>query len=380
MPLDTRRVVLLVPTSGLSLLREFTAPEVYLALSGTQASFDNHYVSVHMAFVRVRRGGSKVGDDGSGWRSLSKHLSVRDTREDDPDAELMVSTIIPTFALTLAPLSLTQLQLRPCESVRTEQASEDVLRRLGGVFQMVFYGADLANKDRAAILTPDGPSGPSKGCPSTSSLSCPKTAVSSRREEDTPLSAGTGWSGAPEPPFFQRSMNGVSVIDQSLELKTQPGHGRDAPLAGRVTLVMVNAEAHARLAGKGVPHVKAARDPCSVRVILGEDLVHVARFPFPVRSKDVRVVYSKSRGYAHFTVLPLEGLLEVPFALTACNVEKNDPRTLLSTFCWPMCVPLASLPRLDFNAEWARNAVSTDRACCCAGMFRAIFNTLISCR
>lgn len=358
-PRDTLRVVLLVPASGLSLLREFNVPEVYLALSGTRSAFDNHFVSVHMAFVRVRRGVSEIEDDGHDWRSLSKNLMVRDTREDDPDAELMVSTIIPTYALTLAPPSLTQLQLRPADSAEMFQAPEEVVRRLGGQMRKVFYGADLADKDRTAILTSGGPSRPLKGGLSTPPLACPKTAVSSRCEKDTPLSAGAGQSRTPEPPSLQRCRNGASVVDQSLELMSQPGRGRNTLLVGRVTLVMVNGEARASLAEGGVPHVEATRDPCSVRVILGKDLVHVARFPFPVTVKDVRVVYSKSQGYAHFIVWPLEGLLEVPFALTACNVDEDGGRTLLSTFCWPMCVPLASLPRLDFNAEWAHVAVST---------------------
>lgn len=106
--------------------------------------------------------------------------------------------------------------------------------------------------------------------------------------------------------------------------------------------------------------MEATRDPCSVRVIMSREFVHVVRFPFPVTSKGARVEYSESQEYVHFTVLPLAGLLEVPFALAACNIEEGGWRTLLSTFCWPMCVPLASLPRLDFNAEWVHDKVSVD--------------------
>ncbi|CAM9211239.1 unnamed protein product, partial [Laminaria digitata] len=360
MPVDTRRVVLLVPASGLSLLREFNVPEVYLGLTGTLSGFDNHFVSVHMAFVRVRRGGSTAEDGTNDWRSLNRHLMVRDTREDDTDAELMVSAIIPTYALTLAPLHLTQLQLRPRDSAEMFHAPKDVMRRLGGMMMKCFYGADLANKDRTAILTPDENPWFSKGGATTPPLPCPKAAVSSRCAKDTPFPAAvSGGSGAPESPFLQRSKNGGSVIDQSLEVMSQPGRRTGAPLVCRVTLVMVNREARAHLSGGGGPRVEGTPDPCSVRVVLGTELVHVVRFPFPVISEKVRVVSSKSQGYAHFTVLPLSGLVEVPFALSAsCNVEEDGAKALLlSTFCWSMCVPLTSLPRLDFNAEWAHNKV-----------------------
>lgn len=92
-PRDLRRVVLLVPKSGLSLLRAFTQPELYLALSGTLEPFENFFVSVHTVFVRVRRGSKYRGqEDIDVWRSLNSHLMVRDTWEQDPEAELMVRT------------------------------------------------------------------------------------------------------------------------------------------------------------------------------------------------------------------------------------------------------------------------------------------------
>lgn len=140
---------------------------------------------------------------------------------------------------------------------------------------------------------------------------------------------------------------------------SESGCEPNAPMAGKVVLHMVNKEACSNLANGQVPRVKATRGPCSVRVILGDELVHTTCFPFPVTTKDVPAVYSKSEGYAHFTVWPLEGLLDVPFSLATCNVEENGPMTLLSTFCWPICVPLASLPRLDLHAERAHHEVGT---------------------
>lgn len=62
-PLDSRRVVLLVPQSGISLLRAFVAPEAFLSLADKRRVFDNHFVSIHMAYVRVRRGTSDLSDE-----------------------------------------------------------------------------------------------------------------------------------------------------------------------------------------------------------------------------------------------------------------------------------------------------------------------------
>lgn len=359
-PPDTRRVVLLVPSSRLSLLRQFDISEVFLALTGTVAKFDNQFVSVHMAFVRVRRGGREVKDDRSDrndWRSLTQHLKVRDAREGDLEAELMVSAIVPIYALTMAPPCLTELQLRLQESEEVFQAPAHVKRRLGWQMMKVIYGADLNNEDNTAILTPGEPSVPWEGRYSSPSLACPKHAVSSRCEQDTVNSPVVRRSGSPESTYLQPFAYGKSQVKQSFEVISQPGCGRKASFAGRVTLVMCNKEAREHLAMGGAPRVEATGDPCSVRVVLGKELVHMARFTFPVTCEDVKVVYSESQGFAHFTVLPSKGFLEVPFALTACNVDGNDTMKLLSTFCWPMCVPLASLPRLDFNAEWAHQKV-----------------------
>ena len=83
---DTRRVVLLVPKAGLLLLRAVKQAELYLALSGTVSPFDNHFVSIHTAFVRARRGSDGHDrDEGEGWRSSSRNLAVRDTTENDPE-------------------------------------------------------------------------------------------------------------------------------------------------------------------------------------------------------------------------------------------------------------------------------------------------------
>lgn len=169
MPLDTRRVVLLVPKSGISLIRAFKSSELYLALSGTLASFDNHFVSVHTVFVRVRRGSGYRQEVHEGWSSLNDHLMVRDSREDDPEAELMVSAVVPTFALMMAPPALTELQLRPRDSVEFYSAPKDIMRRFGGQLRKTFYKADLGNKDRTAILTP--------GAACDARLACPDKAV-----------------------------------------------------------------------------------------------------------------------------------------------------------------------------------------------------------
>lgn len=352
------RVVLLVPPSELGPLRASPNPDVFLSIGLADVS-DEHFLSIHIAFVRVRRGGSAFDDGKNDWRSISGHLEVRDTQGDDPYAELMVSAVVPTFVTEVAPKSETKVQLRSLKSVGLDQVHLDWLRKFGENKSMVLYSTTLANTDGTAVLTPDRKSRTWKGGSLSSPLACPKQALSSRRDVYSPRSSEAKVPGASESPLLRRFIHGKSHIDQSLELMSQPRRGRDAPLMGRVKLFMANPEAREHLAKGDVPHVEAVLDPSSVRVILGEELTHTVRFPFPVMTNDVRVVYGK-QGYVHFIVLPLEGLLGVPFTLAACNVEDNGPRTLLSTFCWPMCVPLAFLPKLDVNAEWAHDKVSMD--------------------
>ena len=110
------RVVLLVPPLGLVPLRGFGCPYVFLRLSEAHRPIDTHVMSVHMAFVRVRRGRSVLWKDGNDWHSINQHLEVRNTQENDPDAELMVSAIVSKVELNPAALSLTDVQLRPVES------------------------------------------------------------------------------------------------------------------------------------------------------------------------------------------------------------------------------------------------------------------------
>lgn len=363
--LNIRRVVLLVPLKKLGHIRAAMNPAIFLSLSKMDDDNDNddHFMSVHMAFVRVRRGGNGVEDGNTHWRSLSRHLEVRDTRSGDPDAELMVSVVVPRFMLETTPVSQIKVQLRRLDSIGLSQRQVHRHEKVGKVSTMVMYETNLANTDGTAIQTPGRPSGAWKASFSSPPLDGLNMALSSRCEKDSSFNSAMGVLRTSDSPLLQRFLHGESCIDQSLELMGQPGRGNDAPLVGRVKLVMANREAREHLAKGETPHVEATLNPCSLRVVLGKELIHVTLFPFPVVCKGVRVVYSKSQGYAIFTALPLEGLIEVPFALKACSVEDDGPRRLLSTFCWPTCVPLISLRRLDFNAEWAHHTVST-RGCC----------------
>ncbi|CAN0560689.1 unnamed protein product, partial [Ectocarpus sp. 12 AP-2014] len=58
---------------------------------------------------------------------------VRDTRSDDPAAELMISALVPSFAFSLAPLSETEVRLRPRDSVEMMRAPKDVMNKMGGM-------------------------------------------------------------------------------------------------------------------------------------------------------------------------------------------------------------------------------------------------------
>ncbi|CAN0267812.1 unnamed protein product, partial [Ectocarpus sp. 12 AP-2014] len=359
-PLDTRRVVLLVPHSGLMLLRAFSLPEIYLSLAGTRGTFDNHFSSLHMAYVRVRRGrsggGSRDGGNDNGWRSLSDHLCVRDTRSDDPAAELMISALVPSFAFSLAPLSETEVRLRPRDSVEMMRAPKDVMNKMGGMLWKCFFKANLTDKDRTAILTPGGddPFGESGGGSSVDvPLACPKTAVTDRLHE-APSSTPSTKS---EPALLHRIVDGKSTVDRSVELICNGPAGKtgDARFVYRIKFTMMTDLAREALTS-ATPSVAESLDPCCVRVTLGKGLLTlVAHLPFPVNRNAVDMKFSRRQGFVLFTVPPLGGSLHIPSTLTACVADGGG--TVPSNIWWPPCAPLSSLPRLDFNAEWSFNKV-----------------------
>ena len=346
-PFDTRRVVLLVPECGLSALREFAAPEIFLSLTGTQGSFDNHFVTIHMAYVRVRRSGSKPVEDDDGWQSLSEHLSVRDTTEDDQDAELMVSAVAPLSALMMAPASETKLQLRPRESLEIMNVSKNSSRKLGSKPLPVFYESTLDNRDRTAILIPGRNNDQYDPiiC-SPKPLACPAKGLSNGSEALSTVSTNSM--------FFRHSQDDY-VVDYSLELVYE-----ERRFLYRVTITMANEEARRLLRSKGcIPTVESRLDPCCLHVELGGGkFVYAARFPFPVDCKALRLKFSKKQGFLYFTVPPLVGPVGNPFSLTRQYTTENGRSSLLlSTRCFPATAPLGTLPKLDFNAEWAHPMV-----------------------
>ena len=361
-PLDTRRVVLLVPKSGLALLRAFRQSELYLALSGKVVPFENHFVGVHAAFVRVRRGGSHGQDGHHGWRSLNSHLMVRDTREDDPEAELMASALVPTFALMMAPPALTKLELRPRDSTEIFQAPKDIVKKLGGMLTKSFFAADLADVNKTATLTPgrtdDDVVRVGAACPR---LTCPEEAVARRpkmREPRSPNPEPVGNSSA-RAAMMHRFMLGGAAVDQSIELISQAGGGSSTSLLYRVTLNMGSTQAQERFAGGGAPVIENTLDLCTtVRVKLGEGMSHVTSFPFPVWRSSIEMKFSRSQGYVLYSVRPVStGEVELPFEWTACEGQGAERRVVPSIPAWSPCPPLAALPRLDFKAEWAHSKV-----------------------
>ena len=338
-------------------------PHLYFShrTSPPPAQFDNFFTCVHMVYVRVRRGGvGSLGEEG--WRSLNGHLSVRDTREDDPEAELMVSSLVPSVGLKLAVPSLTEVRLRPCEGIEMMNATKSVKKRLGGA-SMAFYKANLVDADRVAVLTPGSKAGLfERGVGSPPPLFCPLVGVTGMPDRDvSPSSTQPGRSLSPEPAVLHRSAHGDSIIDRSIELINQAARGSNPRLAYKLTLVMANDHARGRFAAaEGAPEVVRTRDPCLVLVQLEEGLCHATRLPFPAAKRSaMKIKMSRRQGYVNLTIPLLRGALQDPFTLTAYDAEgSGGPRILPSTVFWPPCAPLSSLPRLDFKAEWAHSKVT----------------------
>ncbi len=334
--------------------------------SPNPSQFDNFFTCVHMVYVRVRRGGGGGGggDGEEGWRSLNGHLSIRYTREDDPEAELMVSTLVLTMGLLAAVPSLTEVRLRPCESAEMHNAPKSVKKRLGEGANMAFYKAGLADADRVAILNPGGQAGLSgDGAGTPPPLACPRIAVAGM--PDRVLSASSpqsGRSNSPGPAVLHRSVHGDSIVDRSIELLNQPAvRGGGPRLAYKLSLVMANDRARESLAAaEGAPEVVRTRDPCLLVVQVGEGIRHATRLPFPAaKTSAMKIQISRRRGFVHLTVPLLRGALQEPFSLTAYGTDDSGgPRILPSTVFWPPCAPLSSLPRLDLKAEWAHDKVN----------------------
>lgn len=361
-PLDTRRVVLLVPQSGISLLREFVAPEVFLSLTDKSLVFDNHFVSIHMAYVRVRRGSGSLNDDdiSNGWRALNKHLVVRDAREDDPEAELMVSAVVPTFGLRVLPPSMVDLQLCPRDSTEIFFAPKKVKKRLGiGMWKCpVVFKADLADVDRTAVLTPG-----LEGCLEESEfvglLALPAKGLSGAFNTASHFDGANDNRGARGQNRLRRFRYDDAAIDQSIELRCRGSAGDGSQLACTVTLSMANDLAQQSLRSAS-PAVEATLDVCSVRVTLGEGRSHTTHLPFPLKWNAIRMKVSKRQGFVVLTIPPADQPFQLPVTRSGGSYNNGDVccPDVPSALFWTPCAPLISLPKLDLKAEWAHEMVS----------------------
>ena len=360
-PLDTRRVVLLVPKSGLPLLRDVSSTEIFLSLSEKVGSSDNHFASIHTAFVKVRRGSSYERDDCRGWWSLTSNLKVHDAREDDPGAEFMVSALVPAYALMMAPPELTALQLRSWDSTEMFAAPEDVMDTLGGQTSKVLYKADLSNVDKTAVLIPGATENFCQGEVSCPFLPCPEVAATycsnNPSSQSSPRQVGPNSDQAATK---YRFTYGGAAVDQSIGIIDQAEGRGEARLVYRVALNMVSAEAREVLAAGSAPAIENTLDPCTVRVKMGKGVSHVIRFPFPMRSNTIEMKFRKRQGLVVFTVNPQSSPRpQPPFAWTTYGIQGvGHSRVLPSMMSWSPCPPLSSLPRLDFNAEWAHEKVN----------------------
>lgn len=265
--------------------------------------------------------------------------------------------MVPSFALMMAPPAFTELQLRPRDGIEMYQAPKNVMRRLGGYFNKHFFKATLDNTDKTAVLIPGATGDILHGGVSTPRFSCPDRVACPDRDASRPSPpTGRGLSKAVD---THRFMHGDAAIDQAVELVEQAGsNSGDARLVYRVTLVMANDEARECLAAGAAPALKTLHDPCSVRVALGEGLSHATSLPFPIERRRVQVKYSKRQGYVIYTAPPVRQPLNLPLAWTGLDIEGVGKAVLPSMPSWSPAVPLSSLPRLDFQAEWAHEKVS----------------------
>ncbi|CAM9120819.1 unnamed protein product [Ectocarpus sp. 6 AP-2014] len=138
------------------------------------------------------------------------------------------------------------------------------------------------------------------------------------------------------------------VVDHSIELIRDLWMIEGSGLVYKVTLRMADDGARDVLATGGAAVDEKAGGLCSVCIKLGGRFEHFTHFPFPVKKSAINLKVSKRQGHAIFTVPPSGSPAQIPVTALA---------GLPSSLFWSPCVPLASLPRLDFQAEWTHGQV-----------------------
>ncbi|CAM9255485.1 unnamed protein product, partial [Ectocarpus sp. 4 AP-2014] len=133
------------------------------------------------------------------------------------------------------------------------------------------------------------------------------------------------------------------VVDHSIELVRDFGTIEGSSLVYKVTLRMADDGARDVLATGGTAVDEKAGGLCSVCVKRGGRFVHFTHCPFPVKKGAINLKVCKRQGHAFFTVPPSGSPAQIPVTALA---------GLPSSLFWSPCVPLASLPRLDFQADW----------------------------
>lgn len=350
-------------------MREFKLPQVYLSIAtieGVAPGFDNHFLSLHMAYVRVQRGRVRSNEDGDGWQSLNDHLHVRDAHRDDPEAELMVSAVIPGYAVTALPPEMVKLELRPRENHETVNAPKATKRRMksgGGLDK--YCRVCLSDRDRIAVIpTGDSASSSKSRAGATRPLVCPPKVARDRRIKaaPSPISPET-MLGRPTPAILHRMTHGEFLFDQSVQLVSENGRFKY-----RVTVVMANDQAKGLLAPDGVaPVVEESEDHCSVRIKLGGGLMtHETHLPFPVNWKSAHIKFSKKQAYLVLTIPPAASAIQTPFAgeRVGCGGGGVLRTALPSSWCFPICPSLTSMPRLDLAGDWATDLMDKVSAPC----------------
>ncbi|CAM9183760.1 unnamed protein product [Ectocarpus fasciculatus] len=140
----------------------------------------------------------------------------------------------------------------------------------------------------------------------------------------------------------------VCVVHYSIELMSAFGMTEVSGLVYKVTLRMADDGARDVLVTGGAAVDENAGGLCSVCVKLGGRFVHFTHFPFPVKKSAINLKVDKRQGHVVFTVPPSGSPTQIPVTALA---------GLPSSLFWSPCVPLASLPRLDFQAEWTHGQV-----------------------
>ncbi|CAM9285124.1 unnamed protein product [Scytosiphon promiscuus] len=151
------RVVMLASEEAVAIVRHLRDPALCVLLHDESAGSKTLISTLHFCFVRVDRGSGafpQEDKEGAPWFVLKdSFLRVRETRSDDPEAELMVSFLLGCGTIISAKAAQIELELRLQDSATRNTAPAGVAKSLETA-EGVIFRTKLSERCETAVVFP----------------------------------------------------------------------------------------------------------------------------------------------------------------------------------------------------------------------------------